>query len=62
MQNLANQSVTGRSQLAGLDEGHPVVAEQAGTGGNAGIGARVGLKILAESVKVAHQAAATAVG
>ena len=38
------------------------MAEQAGTGGNAGIGARIGLKILAESVKVAHQAAATAVG
>jgi hypothetical protein len=34
------------------------VAEQAGTGGNAGIGARVGLKILAASVTVADQAAA----
>jgi putative spermidine/putrescine transport system ATP-binding protein len=36
-----------------LDDGHTIVAEEAGTGGNAAIGARVGLKILAESVTVA---------
>jgi putative spermidine/putrescine transport system ATP-binding protein len=40
-----------------LDDGNTILAEQAGTGGNAAVGARVGLKILAESVTVAETAA-----
>jgi putative spermidine/putrescine transport system ATP-binding protein len=43
-----------------LDDGHTLVAEQAGTGGNAAIGTRVGLKILAETVTVAEPAAVAA--
>jgi putative spermidine/putrescine transport system ATP-binding protein len=44
-----------------LDDGHTIVAEQAGVGGgNAAIGARVGLQILAETVTVAEPAAAAA--
>jgi putative spermidine/putrescine transport system ATP-binding protein len=40
-----------------LDDGNTILAEQAGTGGNAAVGARVGLKILAESVTVAETVA-----
>jgi putative spermidine/putrescine transport system ATP-binding protein len=44
-----------------LDDGHTIVAEQAGVGGgNAAIGARVGLQILAETVTVTEPAAAAA--